>query len=149
RVLIVVEGLYSMDGDYPDLPRLIDIKKRYDAWLMVDEAHALGVMGKRGFGIAEHFGVDGRDVDIWMGTLSKTLVGCGGYIAGSKELVHYLKSSVGAFVYSVGMPPVVAAAAQKALEILHREPERVAKLKENCAFFADEAKKAGLDVGTS
>ena len=73
RVLIVVEGLYSMDGDYPDLPRLIEIKKRYHAWLMVDEAHSLGVMGSRGYRHCEHFDVDPREVDIWMGTMSKTL----------------------------------------------------------------------------
>jgi 8-amino-7-oxononanoate synthase len=149
RVLIVVEGLYSMDGDFPDLPRLIEIKKRYNAWLMVDEAHALGVMGTRGFGIAEHFGVDGREVDIWMGTLSKTLVGCGGYIAGPKDLVQYLKSMVGTFTYSVGMPPVIAVTAEKALDILHKEPARVAKLKDNSVYFAQEARRAGLDTGTS
>src|SRR4029079_7609872 len=80
RCVIVVEGLYGMDGDFHDLPRLGDIKNRYNAWLMVDEAHALGVLGPRGYGLFEHFGVDPRQVDVWMGTLSKTLSGCGGYI---------------------------------------------------------------------
>ena len=93
-----------MDGDFPDLPRLLEIKKRHNAWLMIDEAHALGVLGARGYGLAEHYGVDPRDIDIWMGTLSKTLVGCGGYIAGSAVLVDYLRLLTGAFVYSVGMP---------------------------------------------
>ena len=92
NALIVVEGLYSMDGDLPDLPRLIDMKQRYGAWLMVDEAHALGVVGKRGFGSAEHFGLDPKLVDIWMGTLSKTLAGCGGFIAGAKELIEFSSS---------------------------------------------------------
>lgn len=147
RVLIVVEGLYSMDGDYPDLPRLIDIKRRHDAWLMIDEAHALGVLGRRGRGIAEHFGVDGRLVDIWMGTLSKTLAGCGGFIAGCTELVDYVKHQVGAFVYSVGMPPVIAASAEKALEIMHREPERVARLQRNGEYFRRLALERGLDTG--
>ena len=78
RVLIVVEGLYSMDGDLPDLKRLIEIKRRHGAWLMVDEAHSLGVLGTTGRGLAEHAGVDPREVDIWMGTLSKTLAGAGG-----------------------------------------------------------------------
>jgi 8-amino-7-oxononanoate synthase len=147
RVLIVVEGLYSMDGDYPDLPRLIEIKKRFHAWLMVDEAHALGVMGRRGYGLAEHFDADPRDVDIWMGTVSKTLAGCGGYIAGSAAMVDYLRCMAGAFVYSVGMPPVIAASVEKALEIMHREPERVARLQVNGAYFRKYAKKKGLDTG--
>lgn len=149
RVLIVAEGLYSMDGDYPNLPRLIDIKRRHDAWLMIDEAHALGVLGPRGHGIAEHFHVHGGDVDIWMGTLSKTLSSCGGFIAGSAELVDFVKHLVGAFVYSVGMPPVIAASAEKALEILHREPERVARLQENGAYFRRRALEHGLDTGQS
>lgn len=147
RVLIVVEGLYSMDGDYPDLPRLIEIKSRHNAWLMVDEAHALGVLGKTGRGSAEHFDVDPRQIDIWMGTLSKTLAGCGGYIAGCRELIEYLRLTVGAFVYSVAMPPVIAASALKALEILHREPERVAQLQRNGATFRSLAAERGLDTG--
>jgi len=149
RALIVVEGHYSMDGDYPDLPRLLEIKERHDAWLMIDEAHSLGVLGRRGYGIAEHFGIDPRRVDIWMGTLSKTLAGCGGYIAGCKELVDYLRLTVGVFVFSVGMPPVIAATAQKALEVLHREPERVARLQHNGAYFCSLAKARGLDLGTA
>ena len=148
RALIVVEGLYSMHGDYPDLPRLIEIKKRHNAWLMVDEAHALGVLGPRGYGIFDHFGADPRDVDIWMGTLSKTLAGCGGFIAGTQELVYYIKCTVGSFVYSVGMPPVIAAATEKALELMHREPERVARLQHNAALFHRTAKDRGLDTGT-
>jgi len=147
RVLIVVEGLYSMDGDFPDLPRLIDIKKRHHAWLMVDEAHALGVLGRRGHGLFEHFGVDPREVDIWMGTLSKTLAGCGGYIAGSATLVDYLRCMAGAFVYSVGIPPAIAASVQKALELMHREPERVTRLQDNGKHFLQYAKAKNLDTG--
>ena len=147
RVLIVVEGLYSMDGDYPHLPTLIDIKNRHEAWLMVDEAHAIGVLGERGFGLAEHFGIDGKAVDIWMGTLSKTLAACGGYIAGCTELVEYLKCMAGVFVYSVGLPPALAASASKALELLHREPERVRRLQRNSRLFHDLAKQHGLDTG--
>lgn len=149
RVLIAVEGLYSMDGDFPDLPRLIDIKTRFGAWLMVDEAHALGVVGPRGFGLADHFDVDPRLVDIWMGTLSKTLAGAGGYIAGSAALVDYIKFTVGAFVFSVGLSPPVAAASLAALTIMRREPERVARLHDNGAYFVAAARRHGLDVGTS
>jgi 8-amino-7-oxononanoate synthase len=147
RVLIVVEGLYSMDGDFPDLPKLIEIKKHHNAWLMIDEAHALGVLGRRGLGLFEHFDVDPREVDIWMGTLSKTLAGCGGYIAGSATLVDYLRCMAGGFVYSVGIPPVVAASVQKALELMHREPERVTQLQKNGAYFLEYAKSKGLDTG--
>ncbi|MCW5702722.1 MAG: aminotransferase class I/II-fold pyridoxal phosphate-dependent enzyme [Bradyrhizobium sp.] len=149
RVLVIVEGLYSMDGDYPNLPRLIDIKRRHQAWLMVDEAHGLGVLGARGGGVAEHFGVDPRDVDIWMGTLSKTLAGCGGYIAGSAVLVDYLRSLCNAFVYSVGMPPVIAASAAKALEIMQREPERVERLQRNSRYFQTGAQARGMNTGTA
>jgi 7-keto-8-aminopelargonate synthetase-like enzyme len=111
------------------------------------EAHALGVLGKRGYGTAEHFGVDPRQVDIWMGTLSKTLAGCGGYIVGCQELIEYLRLTAGVFVYSVGMPPVIAASALKALEILHREPEQVAKLQHNGTTFRALAREHGLDTG--
>ncbi len=147
NVLIAVEGLYSMDGDVPDLPRLIHIKRRYGAWLMVDEAHALGVLGARCRGIAEHFGADAGDVDIWMGTLSKTLASCGGFIAGSAALVDILKCSGSGFVYSVGMAPPTAAAAIKAFELIDREPERIERLQKNSAAFVSTAKAAGLDTG--
>jgi 8-amino-7-oxononanoate synthase len=149
RALIVVEGHYSMDGDIPDLARLIEIARRHRAHLMVDEAHSLGVLGARGLGIAEHAGVDPREIDVWMGTLSKTLSGCGGYIAGSAELIDYLKHSAPGFVYSVGLPPPVAAAAIKSLEIMHAEPERVTKLQANGRAFLEAYRARGLDTGPS
>ena len=93
RVLIVLEGLYSMDGDMPELPRFVEIKHRHRAFLMVDEAHSFGVVGRRGLGVREHFGLDGSAVDIWMGTLSKALAGCGGYIAGERALVDICATS--------------------------------------------------------
>jgi len=149
RVLIVVESHYSMDGDVPDLARLVEIRDRYGAWLMVDEAHGMGVLGHTGRGIAEMAGVDPRAVDIWMGTLSKTLSGCGGFVAGSPALVEYLKLTAPGFVYSVGVPPPVAAACLAALEILDREPELVARVNANARLFLDLARAAGLDTGTS
>ena len=103
RALIVVEGLYSMDGDVADLPGLIELKEQYDAWLMVDEAHALGVLGAKGHGSAEHFGIDPRRVDVWMGTLSKTLAACGGYIAG-KTRAHRHSQIPGARTGLLGRP---------------------------------------------
>ena len=149
RVLIVVEGVYSMDGDYCDLPRLVEIKKKHKAYLMVDEAHSLGTMGLHGRGMAEHFDVNPRDVDIWMGTLSKAFASCGGYIAGCSELIEYLKYTAPGFVYSVGLSPPNAAAALAAINLLQEEPERVAKLGENSRLFLRLAKREGLNTGTS
>lgn len=149
RALIVVEGHYSMDGDIPDLPSLIAIKRRHACFLMVDEAHALGVLGRTGRGVAEHFGTDPRDVDIWMGTLSKTLAGCGGYVAGRRALVEHLKYAAPGFVYSVGIAPPLAAASLTALRVMRREPERVERLQENGRMFLRLATEAGLDTGTS
>jgi 8-amino-7-oxononanoate synthase len=149
RVLIVVEGIYSMDGDYPDLPRFVDIKRRHKAFLMVDEAHSFGVMGPTGMGIREHFSLAGDAVDIWMGTLSKALAGCGGYIAGETALIEHLKFLAPGFLYSVGMSPPVAAASLAALQRLILEPSRVAVLRERGALFLDLARAAGIDTGTS
>jgi 8-amino-7-oxononanoate synthase len=147
RVLIVSEGLYSMDGDIPDLPALIDIKRRHKAFLMIDEAHSLGVVGETGRGIREHYGVAGKDVDIWMGTLSKTLAGCGGFIAGERALVEHLKYAAPGFVYSVGIAPPLAAASLQALRIMQREPERVARLRERALSFQEYMQSAGIDTG--
>lgn len=149
RVLIVIEGIYSMDGDYPELPRFVELRNRHKCFLMVDEAHSLGVMGKRGHGIREHFGLRGSDVDIWMGTLSKTLAGCGGYIAGEHALIEHLKFLAPGFLYSVGMAPPLAAASLAALECLHAEPERVASLQRNGQLLLQGLRSYGIDTGHS
>lgn len=149
RALIYVEGHYSMDGDMPDLKEFTRIAREHDAWLMVDEAHSLGVLGATGRGIFEQQGVDPAGVDIWMGTLSKTLSGCGGYIAGSAVLIDILKHSAPGFVYSVGMAPALAAAALASLRVMREEPGRVAQLQTNSRAFLDGAKARGFDVGSS
>ncbi|KEX91528.1 8-amino-7-oxononanoate synthase [Pseudomonas putida] len=149
RVLVVLEGIYSMDGDYPDLPRFVELKNRHKVFLMVDEAHSLGVMGANGKGIREHFGLAGKDVDIWMGTLSKTLASCGGYIAGESALVEHLKFMAPGFLYSVGMPASVAAAALAAVRCMAHDAERVATLQARGQQFLALAREAGLDTGTS
>ena len=149
RVLIVVEGIYSMDGDYPDLPRLIEIKQRHFAFLMVDEAHSFGVMGAKGLGIREHFGVDGKQVDIWMGTLSKSLAGCGGYIAGETALIEHLKCLAPGFLYSVGMPAPVAAGSLAALNFMLSEPERVQQLQKIGRYFLTKAQQLGINTAGS
>ncbi len=167
RALVAIEGLYSMDGDVPDLPRFVEIKRRHKALLLVDEAHSLGVLGEHGRGIGEHVGeLEGyglqasgcgrslesearspRGVDLWMGTLSKALASCGGYIAGRRELVQYLKYTAPGFVYSVGISPPNAAAALEALRVLEAEPRRVQTLHQRAASFVRLAKQRGLDVG--
>jgi 7-keto-8-aminopelargonate synthetase-like enzyme len=149
RVLVIVEGVYSMDGDFPELPKFIEIKQRHKCWLMVDEAHSIGTMGKTGRGIGEHFAIDPNTVDIWMGTLSKSFGSCGGYIAGRRELVEYLKYTTPGFVFSVGLSPTNAAAALASLKLLEAEPQRVEKLRENSKLFLEEAKKRGLNTGDS
>ncbi|MEC7564215.1 MAG: aminotransferase class I/II-fold pyridoxal phosphate-dependent enzyme [Planctomycetota bacterium] len=147
RVLVVLEGVYSMDGDFPDLPKFVEVKKRHKVFLMVDEAHSIGTMGAHGRGISEHFDLNAREIDIWMGTLSKTFGSCGGYIAGTKALVEYLKYTSPGFVYSVGLSPANAAAALAALRLLEDEPERVARVQHNSRYFLQEARKRGLDTG--
>ena len=149
RVLIVIEGVYSMDGDMPDLPRFIELKQRHKAFLMIDEAHSLGVVGRTGRGLAEHFGVAPGDVDLWMGTLSKTLASCGGYIGGSREMIDYLRYTAPGFLFSVGMSPPDAASALAALRLMQQEPERVARLQARAEQFIGLAKAAGLDTGHS
>ncbi|HVH77551.1 MAG TPA: aminotransferase class I/II-fold pyridoxal phosphate-dependent enzyme [Stellaceae bacterium] len=149
HALLVIEGHYSMDGDVPDLPAFIAAARHHRAWLMVDEAHALGVLGPRGFGSADRSGVDPKDVDIWMGTLSKSLASCGGYIAGRSELIAYLKRAAPGFVFSVGMAPTAAAAALAALELLEEEPDRVRRVNDRAGLFLRLAREGGLDVGGS
>jgi len=147
--LILIEGLYSMDGDTPDLAQFVRVKKRYGAWLMVDEAHGLGVLGAGGHGIAEHCGVDLRDVDIWMGTLSKALASCGGYIAGSSELIEVLRYQSPGFVYSVGLPAGPTAAALRSLQLLEASPDRVQRLQANGQYFLKSCQALGLETGGS
>jgi 8-amino-7-oxononanoate synthase len=149
RVLIVLEGIYSMDGDFPDLPRFVEIKRRHRAFLMVDEAHSLGVLGEGGRGIQEHFQLQGPDVDIWMGTLSKALAGCGGYVAGCTALIEHLKCAAPGFVYSVGMAPPLAATALAALNVLTAEPWRARRLRERGRQFLELARARGVDTGSS
>ena len=149
RALVIVEGLYGMDGDVPNLAALVKLKRRYDAWLMVDEAHSIGVLGATGRGIAEEQGVDPTDVDIWMGTLSKSLAAMGGYIAGCRPLIDILRDTTPGFVFSVGLSPPVAAAAHAAIDIMQQETWRLAKLRENGRAFLRSAKAHGLDTGLS
>ena len=147
RVLIAVEGLYSMDGDYPDLPRFVEIKKRFKSWLYVDEAHSIGTLGETGRGIGELYGVERGDVDCWMGTLSKSFGSCGGFLAGTSELINFLRYTTPGYVFAAGMPPANAGAALGALRLLKENPQLVTKLQSNSQLFLKLSKDAGIDTG--
>ena len=149
RVLIVIEGVYGMEGDIPNVPKFIEVKQRHKAWLMIDEAHSIGTIGQSGHGISEHFNIQPDAVDIWMGTLSKALGSSGGYIAGSHELVEYLKYTAPGFVYSVGISPANAAAALAGIRKLTDDTATVRKLQANASMFLKIAKQAGLNTGMS
>ncbi len=149
RVLVVIEGVYSTDGDIAALPKFIELKKRYKTFLMVDEAHSMGTIGKTGRGIGEYFAINPHDVDLWMGTLSKSFASCGGYIAGSHALVEYLKYTAPGFVFSVGMSPPNAAATLAAIRVLKNEPARVSNLQARAKLFLTLAREKGLNTGMS
>jgi myxalamid-type polyketide synthase MxaB len=149
KVLVAIEGIYSTDGDVAPLPEFVEVKTQHKVWLLVDEAHSIGVLGAQGRGIGEHFGISADAVDLWMGTLSKSLASCGGYIAGNSALVEYLKYTAPGFVFSVGMAPANAAAALAALQIMQAEPERVAQLQARSRLFLTLARGRGLNTGVS
>ncbi|MHC4405302.1 MAG: aminotransferase class I/II-fold pyridoxal phosphate-dependent enzyme [Planctomycetota bacterium] len=149
RVVVAIEGVYSMDGDYPNLPRFIEVKKRHRALLYVDEAHSIGVLGTNGRGICEHFGVDPDDGDVWMGTISKAIGSGGGYIAGPRTFIEYLKYTTPAFVFATAASPANTAAALAAFRLIREEPERVAQLRERSRLFLKLARDSGLNTGYS
>ena len=146
--LIVTETVFSMDGDIVNLPEMIRLCRKFKATLMVDEAHSLGVLGEKGTGIEEHFGIDPEEglIDVKMGTLSKTIPSIGGYVAGSAKLVNYLKHSIRPFIFSASLPPASAAAATAAFEVMEEEPWRVKKLRENTAHFLKTLRARGFNT---
>jgi 8-amino-7-oxononanoate synthase len=147
NVLIIVESLYSMDGDVVDLARLVELKERHNCWLLVDEAHSIGVLGQDGRGLCEFSGVDPNQVDLIIGTLSKTFGSCGGFVAGKAGVMDWFRFTLPGFVYSVGLSPVITAAAHAALRLMQRESWRVEKLRHNAELFVDLAREAGLNTG--
>ncbi|MFK8112096.1 MAG: aminotransferase class I/II-fold pyridoxal phosphate-dependent enzyme [Rubripirellula sp.] len=147
RSIVLAEGVYSMDGDIPDIPRLIEIKKRHKSLLMVDEAHSMGIIGPNGLGVTDHFDIDGKDIDIHFGSLSKSFATCGGYVAGAKPLVDILKHyAPGVLLYGAAPTPANAAAGLEALRIMRAEPERSQRVRDNAAYFIELAKSCGLDT---
>ena len=146
KVLIVIEGAYSMDGDIADVPAIIEVKKKYGCFLMVDEAHSSCVLGETGGGVDEYFHLDPSDIDIKMGTLSKGLGACGGYLAGPRSIIEYMRYFLPGFVFSVGISPALAAAALTSCRLLQSNPEIMQRMHHNIHFFAEEARKRHLNI---
>lgn len=146
KVLIIIEGAYSMDGDVAPVPEFVRLKKEYGCFLMVDEAHSMLVLGENGRGVDEYFGLDPGEIDIHMGTLSKGFGTCGGYLAGDHKLIEYLRYNLPGFVFSVGISPPLAAAVLKGIEIMERDNSRVERLRRNIRTFLDEAHRYGMDT---
>lgn len=149
RVLIVVEGVYSMDGDICNLPELVRIKKKYGALLMIDEAHSFGTIGKNGRGVTSYFNINPKEIDILMGTLSKSAASCGGYIAGSKKFIKHLRYNSPGFIFSCGATPANTAAAYKAIELFEADEDRITRLTDNSKYFLEKIKQMGFDTGMS
>jgi 8-amino-7-oxononanoate synthase len=146
RKLVIVDAVFSMDGDIIDLPTVVRLCRKYDAYLMVDEAHSIGVLGETGHGIEEHFDLPPDSVDIKMGTLSKTIPSAGGYAAGTETLCDFLKHEARGFIFSAALPPASAAAALAGFDVIEEEPERVQQLHENYSHFAGELRRAGYNL---
>jgi 8-amino-7-oxononanoate synthase len=145
-ILIIVDGIFSMEGDICNLPDIVTIARKYGARLMVDDAHSLGVLGEKGKGTAEHFGLE-KDVDIIMGTFSKSLASLGGYMATSEVVNHFVRHFSRPFIFSASIPPSNAAAALEAVKILEAEPHRVKALRENANYMRKGLKKIGIEPG--
>ncbi len=143
--LVIADSVFSMDGDILDFPKVVEFCKRYHAWLMIDEAHSLGVLGKTGRGIEEYFGMPGT-IDIKMGTLSKTIPSVGGYVAGQRDLINYLRHASRAYIFSAALPPAQAAAAKVAFDVILDEPWRVEKLNANTVQFIEGLKARHFDT---
>jgi 8-amino-7-oxononanoate synthase len=143
--LVIADSVFSMDGDIIDLPSMVELCRKYNAWLMIDEAHSVGVLGKTGRGIEEHFGMEDV-IDLKMGTLSKTIPSVGGYVAGSKELISYLRHASRAYIFSAALPPAQAAAANESFKVILDEPWRVQKLNANSEQFINGLKQRGFDT---
>lgn len=143
--LVVADAVFSMDGDIIDLPRMAALCKKYRAWLMIDEAHSVGILGATGRGIEEHFGL-WDVVDIKMGTLSKTIPSVGGYVAGKKELINYLRHASRAYIFSAALPPAQAAAANEAFKVILDEPWRIEKVNANARQFIQGLQSRGFDT---
>src|SRR5580693_7118029 len=147
RTMIIADGVFSMDGDICPLPDLIQVKREFGCFLMIDESHASGVLGRNGRGTDEHFGVDASEVDIWSGSLAKAIPSNGGFVAVSSELAIFLQHAAAPFIFSAALAPPAVAAVIASLAVLKSEPERVARLQRNAEFLRDGLRALGYDTG--
>ena len=143
--MVIADSVFSMDGDIIDLPKMVELCKKYNAWLMIDEAHSVGVLGEKGTGIEEYFNMYGA-IDIKMGTLSKTIPSVGGYVAAKEEIITYLRHASRAYIFSAALPPAQAAAANEAFKVILDEPWRIERLNENTKQFIGGLKSMGFDT---
>jgi 8-amino-7-oxononanoate synthase len=146
--MIVVDGIFSMEGDICKLPEIVALAKKYQSLVMVDDAHSLGVLGKLGKGTADHFGLT-NEVDLIVGTFSKSLASLGGYVAGSKEMINFLKHTARSMIFSASTPPSATASALAALKIIQREPERLDALWKNTDYMVNALQELGFEMGAS
>ncbi len=149
RTLIITDGIFSMDGDICLLPDVIEIKKKYGCFLLVDDSHATGVLGARGRGVDEHFGIAASEVDIWTGSLAKAIPSTGGFVAGSQELAIFLQHASSPYIFSAALSPASVAAIREGLSILAQEPERVARIEQNAEYLRGGLRNLGYDTGLS
>ncbi len=145
--LVIVDGVFSMEGDIAPVPEISRLCKKYGARLMVDDAHATGVMGKYGHGTSEHFGLSHKEVDIVVGTCSKSLASVGGFAMGDKDIIHYIQHLSRSMIFSAALPPSSVAAISRALDIIEEEPERIKKLWDNSRYLMKRFKEMGLNTG--
>ena len=146
--LIVVDGVFSMEGDLCKLPEIVQLAEKYGASVMVDEAHGFGVLGDHGRGVCNHFGLTDH-VDLIMGTFSKSFASIGGFIAGSKTTINFIRHQARSYIFSASCTPAATAAAHKSLEIMLREPERVLALQEKTTYCLDRFRKLGFEIGNT
>ena len=144
--MIVVDGIFSMEGDICNLPEIVELAKRYDASIVVDDAHSVGVLGKHGEGTAAHFGLT-DDVEFIVGTFSKSLASLGGFVAADWEMIEYLKHHARSLIFSASIPPASAASALASLEIMKSEPERIERLWNNAKYAMDALRNLDFDIG--
>jgi glycine C-acetyltransferase len=149
RTLIIADGVFSMDGDICRLPDLVAVKRETGCYLLIDESHASGVLGRHGRGTDEHFGIDPTDVDLWTGSLAKGIPSNGGFVACSQEMAIYLQHAAAPFIFSAALAPAAVAAVTAALKVLKREPERVARTAANASFLREGLQSMGYDTGNS
>ncbi len=147
RRLVITDGVFSMDGDLAPLPEIVHLAEKYDAFVMVDDAHATGVFGSHGTGTVEHFNLEGK-VAVQVGTLSKALASCGGYVTGKSDLINYLRNKARSFIYSTGLPPAAVGAAIAAVDLIREKPEIRARLFDNVNFLSEGLTRLGFTILT-